>query len=159
MLRERKNERKGRAEHGRRRLKLKHHPEDSRSSLRRGLRPRDRLRCATVWKSRSRPLLVHRRHNASFSFSLLSINSFEVFSAFNSSNLPCRDQDKTLGIEESLELVGCPHRLRLSHVQDLDADALFPVIQWLTSHLPQNQEHRASEVLDYCLQWSKFWFW
>ncbi|WVZ19401.1 hypothetical protein V8G54_006723, partial [Vigna mungo] len=55
-------------------------------------------------------------------------------------------QDKTLGIEESLELVGCPHRLRLSHVQDLDADALFPVIQWLTSHLPQNQEHRASEV-------------
>ncbi|XP_014500014.1 coiled-coil domain-containing protein 93 [Vigna radiata var. radiata] len=56
------------------------------------------------------------------------------------------DQDKTLGIEESLELVGCPHRLRLSHVQDLDADALFPVIQWLTSHLPQNQEHRASEV-------------
>ncbi|BAT78206.1 hypothetical protein LR48_Vigan04g214200 [Vigna angularis] len=56
------------------------------------------------------------------------------------------DQDKTLGIDESLELVGCPHRLRLSHVQDLDADALFPVIQWLTSHLPQNQEHRASEV-------------
>ncbi|KAG2400243.1 uncharacterized protein HKW66_Vig0099030 [Vigna angularis] len=55
-------------------------------------------------------------------------------------------QDKTLGIDESLELVGCPHRLRLSHVQDLDADALFPVIQWLTSHLPQNQEHRASEV-------------
>ncbi|XP_047170239.1 coiled-coil domain-containing protein 93 isoform X2 [Vigna umbellata] len=56
------------------------------------------------------------------------------------------DQDKTLGIEESLELVGCPHRLRLSHVQDLEADALFPVIQWLTSHLPQNQEHCASEV-------------
>ncbi|XP_027904132.1 coiled-coil domain-containing protein 93 isoform X2 [Vigna unguiculata] len=55
-------------------------------------------------------------------------------------------QDKTLGIEESLELVGCPHPLRLSHVQDLDVDALFPVIQWLTSHLPQNQEHRAGEV-------------
>ncbi|KAK7352748.1 hypothetical protein VNO80_18176 [Phaseolus coccineus] len=56
------------------------------------------------------------------------------------------DQDKTLDIVESLELVGCPHPLHLSHVQDLDADALFPVIQWLTSHLPQNQEHRASEV-------------
>ncbi|XP_068481265.1 uncharacterized protein [Phaseolus vulgaris] len=56
------------------------------------------------------------------------------------------DHGKTLDIEESLELVGCPHPLHLSHVKDLDADALFPVIQWLMSHLPQNQEHRASEV-------------
>ncbi|CAJ1973760.1 unnamed protein product [Sphenostylis stenocarpa] len=76
----------------------------------------------------------------------LSINLVEVFSALNPPNSPCRDHDNTLGIEESLRLVGCPHPLRLSHVQDLEADALFPVIQWLTSQLPQNQEQRASEV-------------
>lgn len=56
------------------------------------------------------------------------------------------DYDDTRGIEESLRLVGCPHPLRPSHVQDLHTQALLPVIQWLTSHLPQNREHLVNEV-------------
>ncbi|XP_027356232.1 coiled-coil domain-containing protein 93 isoform X2 [Abrus precatorius] len=56
------------------------------------------------------------------------------------------NDDNTRCIEESLRLVGCPFSLRSSHVQDLDAEVLFPVIQWLTSHLPSNQEHRVDEV-------------
>ncbi|RDX86272.1 Coiled-coil domain-containing protein 93, partial [Mucuna pruriens] len=67
-------------------------------------------------------------------------------SALNPPNSPCRDDDNVRGIDESLRLVGCPHPLRQSHVQDLDTEALFPVIQWLASHLPQNREHRVNEV-------------
>ncbi|KAK7328971.1 hypothetical protein VNO77_23111 [Canavalia gladiata] len=37
---------------------------------------------------------------------------------------------------------------RSSHVQDLDIEALFPVIQWLTSHLPSNEEHRVDELME-----------
>ncbi|KAL2346799.1 hypothetical protein Fmac_000799 [Flemingia macrophylla] len=54
--------------------------------------------------------------------------------------------DDTRGIEESLRLVGCPHPLRPSHLQDLDTRALFPVIQWVTSHLPLKREHRVNQV-------------
>ncbi|KAL5144961.1 putative 2-oxoglutarate-dependent dioxygenase AOP1.2 [Glycine soja] len=54
--------------------------------------------------------------------------------------------DNTRDIEESFGLVGCPHPLRSSHIQDLDTDALFPVIQWLASHIRQNQEHCVNEV-------------
>ncbi|KAJ1420186.1 Coiled-coil domain of unkwon function DUF2037 [Sesbania bispinosa] len=49
-------------------------------------------------------------------------------------------------IEESLRLIGCPHPLRSSHLRDLDTQALFPVIQWLTSRLRSTQEHRVNEV-------------
>ncbi|KAK7311852.1 hypothetical protein RJT34_10271 [Clitoria ternatea] len=56
------------------------------------------------------------------------------------------DDDNTPSIEESLRLVGCPHLLRHSHIQDLDTEALFPVIQWLTSRLQSNQQNRDDEV-------------
>ncbi|KAL5144964.1 putative 2-oxoglutarate-dependent dioxygenase AOP1.2 [Glycine soja] len=101
-------------------LKLKQCRADSESSLRSRLRRRHKSRCAAVSENRRRPLLVHRRHNAS--------------------------DDNTRDIEESFGLVGCPHPLRSSHIQDLDTDALFPVIQWLASHIRQNQEHCVNEV-------------
>ncbi|KAJ1411004.1 Coiled-coil domain of unkwon function DUF2037 [Sesbania bispinosa] len=59
-------------------------------------------------------------------------------------NTNCRHDDEC--IEESLRLIGCPHPLRSSHLRDLDTQALFPVIQWLTSRLRSTQEHRVNEV-------------
>ncbi|XP_061346252.1 uncharacterized protein LOC133291911 isoform X2 [Gastrolobium bilobum] len=56
------------------------------------------------------------------------------------------DDENSQCIEESLRLVGCPHPLRPSHVRDLDTEALFPVIQWLTSRLSSTKEHCFSEV-------------
>ncbi|KAK7410291.1 hypothetical protein VNO78_00966 [Psophocarpus tetragonolobus] len=58
------------------------------------------------------------------------------------------DDDDARGMEESLRLAGCPHPLR---VQDLDTQAIFPVIQCLTSHLQQIRTHRATEVFDLLL--------
>lgn len=56
------------------------------------------------------------------------------------------DNMQSRSIDESLRLVGCPHPLGSSHVEDLDTEALFPVIQWLTSHLSRNREQRGNEV-------------
>ncbi|KAG5048452.1 hypothetical protein JHK85_009555 [Glycine max] len=83
---------------------------------------------------------------AGLSWCIAAITQLVFSSALNPHNSPRRDKDNARSIEESLGLIGCPHSLRTSHVQDLDIEALFPVIRWLTSHLPQNREHRVDEV-------------
>ncbi|XP_073220830.1 uncharacterized protein [Cicer arietinum] len=68
-----------------------------------------------------------------------------IISALNTNTI--YDDNNTQCIEESLRLIGCPYSLRSSHIQDLDTDSLFPVIQWLTSNLKSTQQHRCfSEV-------------
>ncbi|XP_045806812.1 coiled-coil domain-containing protein 93 [Trifolium pratense] len=51
------------------------------------------------------------------------------------------DQNNTNWIEESLKLLECPHSLQQTHIQDLDIDALLPVIQWLTSRFNEVYHH------------------
>ncbi|XP_050883010.1 uncharacterized protein LOC127086306 isoform X3 [Lathyrus oleraceus] len=65
-----------------------------------------------------------------------------IIAALNpNSNIICRhDENNTHYIEESLKLIECPHPLQQTHIQNCDADALFPVIQWFASRLKSTQE-------------------
>ncbi|KAI4316272.1 hypothetical protein L6164_024269 [Bauhinia variegata] len=52
-------------------------------------------------------------------------------------------------IDQALRSVGCPHPLQLSHIQNIDAQAIFPVIQWLVLRVRSKQEDSGHEVSNY----------
>lgn len=90
--------------------------------------------------------------NIMYVISFLSINQSIRVSIFFTSRFlysSCRhDENNTHYIEESLKLIECPHPLQQTHIQNCDADALFPVIQWFASRLKSTQEQCVSEVLN-----------
>ncbi|CAK8568687.1 unnamed protein product [Lathyrus sativus] len=69
-----------------------------------------------------------------------------IIAALNPNSNIIHDENNTQYIEESLKLIECPHPLQQTHIQNRDADALFPVIQWISSRLKSTQEQCVSEV-------------
>ncbi|KAI9106626.1 hypothetical protein K1719_022154 [Acacia pycnantha] len=51
-------------------------------------------------------------------------------------------------IEEALELVGCPHPLKPSHIHHLDGEFIFPVIKWLVDRVQLKHEVGGNKVTD-----------
>lgn len=50
------------------------------------------------------------------------------------------------GIEKSLRLIGCPHSLQASQIQDLDCEGVYPVVEWLVNRIKALQEGINNEV-------------
>ncbi|XP_058780978.1 uncharacterized protein LOC131655092 [Vicia villosa] len=69
-----------------------------------------------------------------------------IITALNPNSNTIHDENNTQYIEESLKLIECPYPLQQTHIQNCDADALFPVIHWITSRLRSTQEQCVSEV-------------
>ncbi|CAK8537425.1 unnamed protein product [Lathyrus sativus] len=68
-----------------------------------------------------------------------------IIAALNPNSNIIHDENNTQYIEESLKLIECSHPLQQTHIQNCDADALFPVIQWISSRLKSTQEQCVSE--------------
>ncbi|CAI8599689.1 unnamed protein product [Vicia faba] len=69
-----------------------------------------------------------------------------TIAALNSTSNTIHDENNTQYIEEYLKSIECPHPLQQTHITKFDSDALFPVIQWITSRLKSTQEQCVSQV-------------
>ncbi|KAK9273925.1 hypothetical protein L1049_018737 [Liquidambar formosana] len=50
------------------------------------------------------------------------------------------------GIGEALRSIGCPHPLQASQIQDLDSEAVYPVVQWIVNRIETLQDDSKDEV-------------
>lgn len=56
----------------------------------------------------------------------------------------CSEVEKN--IEESLKLMKCPYAIKPSQIQNLDAESIFPALQWLLDRLRSSQANAKYEV-------------
>ncbi|PIA52944.1 hypothetical protein AQUCO_01000657v1 [Aquilegia coerulea] len=64
------------------------------------------------------------------------------------SNSTTKSQSNELeeDIEAALRSIGCPYALQLHQIQQLDYNALYPVVQWLVNRIQTNTTMNINEV-------------